>query len=59
MPGLETVAAIASIVTAGAGTVAMGFLIWYTIETHKLRVAAETQNRIGLDLSRTRQSRDL
>lgn len=37
---------VASIVTAAAATITMLFLIWYTIETSRLRKAAQRQNSI-------------
>ena len=44
MTGLETVGAVASIVIAAATTATLGVLIWYTIETYKLRREAQRQN---------------
>jgi hypothetical protein len=48
MTGIEAAGAVASIVTAGATTVTLAVLIWYTIETHKLRKAAQRQNESAL-----------
>src|SRR6266571_6025169 len=48
MTGIETAGAIASIVTAGATSVTLAVLIWYTIETHKLRREAQRQNESAL-----------
>ena len=45
MTGLETAGAFASVGTACVATVTLGVLIWYTIETHKLRL--EAQRRAG------------
>jgi hypothetical protein len=44
MTGIETAGEIASILTAGATTATLGVLIWYTIETYKLRKEAQKQN---------------
>ncbi|MGB9455389.1 MAG: hypothetical protein WCB12_05065 [Bryobacteraceae bacterium] len=44
MTGLGTAGAIGSIVTALATTAALIVLIWYTVETHKLRLEAQRQN---------------
>jgi hypothetical protein len=44
MTGLETAGAIASLVTACVTTATLMVLIWYTVETHKLRLEAQRQN---------------
>src|SRR5579863_4308624 len=44
MTGLETAGAISSIVIAVVTTATLIVLIWYTVETHKLRVEAQRQN---------------
>ena len=44
MTGLETAGAVASIMTACVTMATLGVLIWYTIETHKLRLEAQRQN---------------
>src|SRR6266478_4025758 len=44
MTGLETAAAIASIVTTVVTALTLIVLIWYTQETHKLRLEAQRQN---------------
>jgi hypothetical protein len=44
MTGLETAGAVASLVTAGVTTATLIVLIWYTVETHKLRLEAQRQN---------------
>lgn len=48
MTGLETAGAVASIATAVATTVTLAVLIWYTIETHRLRKESQRQNEIAL-----------
>lgn len=48
MTGLQTAGAIASIVTTGVTTLTLIVLIWYTIETHKLRREARRQNEVSV-----------
>jgi hypothetical protein len=50
---------VAALVTAIATTVTMAFLIWYAVETYRLRKASQRQNEIAVDLWKTaqRQSR--
>src|SRR5260370_39247063 len=44
MTGLETAGAIASIVTTAVTTATLIVLIWYTVETQRLRREAQRQN---------------
>jgi hypothetical protein len=44
MTGLETAGAIASIVTTAVTTATLVVLIWYTVETQRLRREAQRQN---------------
>lgn len=44
MTGLETAGAVASIVTTAVTTATLIVLIWYTVETQKLRREAQRQN---------------
>lgn len=45
---LESVAAVASIATAIAATLSLPVLVWYTIETFRLRKEAKRQNELAL-----------
>lgn len=52
--------AVASIVTTFATVITMGVLIWYTIETYRLRTAAELQHKAAVEqLNETKIQTDL